>query len=308
MPGLKQRAVTIETEEISVTKTHDSGRISYARRRLYSFEELPNWQKDNEHILHGYVRETGNLKDSLKSLFYLHNESVNIYTHLLPALLFLAFTFATEFYMKKFPTTNTADYFYISLFFLGAFTCLILSSIFHCVKCHSLPVATFGNKLDYLGIVALISTSMISILYYGFYDSKYLFYSFSGLTSFFGFLCAYMSLKDKFRAREWRPYRALVFVIFGLSAIFPIMTGLFYFGLNEIALRVSLKWVVLEGVLYIFGAFLYGIRFPERLAPGRFDIWGHSHQLFHVLVVIAALSHLRALLDAYELVHERLGY
>jgi predicted membrane channel-forming protein YqfA (hemolysin III family) len=27
---------------------------------------------------------------------------------------------------------------------------------------------------------------------------------------------------------------------------------------------------------------------PERWFPGKFDIWGQSHQLFHILVLIAA--------------------
>jgi hypothetical protein len=32
-------------------------------------------------------------------------------------------------------------------------------------------------------------------------------------------------------------------------------------------------------------------RIPERLAPGLFDIWFQSHQLFHVFVVAAACVH-----------------
>ena len=220
--------------------------------------------------------------------------------------MFLLVLLITEKCVQTFPTTTFIDYVVIDIFFLGCFTCLMMSSIFHCVKCHSLPVAKFGNKLDYLGIVALISTSMISILYYGFYDNNNLFYSFSLLTSGMGLLCGYMSLKDKFRSRKWRPYRALVFVIFGLSAVFPIIAGLMVYGANATWERVQLQWVILEGVLYIFGAFLYGIRFPERIAPGKFDIWGNSHQLFHILVVIAALCHLKALLSAYALVHKNM--
>jgi hypothetical protein len=35
----------------------------------------------------------------------------------------------------------------------------------------------------------------------------------------------------------------------------------------------------------------YIARIPERLAPGLFDIWFQSHQLFHVFVVAAACIH-----------------
>eukprot|EP00345_Euplotes_harpa_P006125 CAMPEP_0168318120 /NCGR_PEP_ID=MMETSP0213-20121227/287_1 /TAXON_ID=151035 /ORGANISM="Euplotes harpa, Strain FSP1.4" /LENGTH=50 /DNA_ID=CAMNT_0008319121 /DNA_START=1300 /DNA_END=1448 /DNA_ORIENTATION=- len=38
------------------------------------------------------------------------------------------------------------------------------------------------------------------------------------------------------------------------------------------------------GATYIFGAFIYAIKFPERYFPGKFDFGGHSHNLFHVFV------------------------
>ena len=44
-------------------------------------------------------------------------------------------------------------------------------------------------------------------------------------------------------------------------------------------------------------------RVPERLKPGKFDIWGSSHQIFHVLVVSAAISQLVGLLKAFEFAH-----
>ncbi|CAH00224.1 PAQR-type receptor [Kluyveromyces lactis] len=307
MSTRKRSVVTEETALIEETPgTKKTVRVY--ERRVYSWDEIPDWQKDNEHILHGYVRETQSWKELFHSLFYLHNESVNIYTHLIPAVaLFFIMLFATHHVINEYPTTSAIDYFMINLFFFGCATCLTMSSMFHTIKCHSLPIATFGNKLDYLGIVVLISTSMISILFYGFHDSSLLFYPFAGLTSLFGLICGYMSLKDKFRSREWRPYRATMFVLFGLSAVFPIVAGFIVYGKDETWKRVQLTWVIWEGVLYIFGAFLYGVRFPERLAPGKFDIWGHSHQLFHVLVVVAALCHLKALVVSYGLVHQALS-
>lgn len=44
-------------------------------------------------------------------------------------------------------------------------------------------------------------------------------------------------------------------------------------------------------------------RWPERFWPGSFDIWGSSHQIFHVLVVMAAASHLYGLLKAFDYYH-----
>ena len=39
---------------------------------------------------------------------------------------------------------------------------------------------------------------------------------------------------------------------------------------------------MLEGAIYLLGALLFATRFPERLAPGRFDYWGQSHQIHHL--------------------------
>lgn len=47
--------------------------------------------KDNEHITHGYRIGFDSPQKILKSLFMLHNESVNVWTHLLPALIVLFF-------------------------------------------------------------------------------------------------------------------------------------------------------------------------------------------------------------------------
>lgn len=44
-------------------------------------------------------------------------------------------------------------------------------------------------------------------------------------------------------------------------------------------------------------------RWPERIAPGRFDVVGNSHQIFHVLVVLAAASHLVGLITAFDYRH-----
>lgn len=309
MGDVHQRKVAtmVTTEEQPLIGT--DGQIKLRKktvvRKLYTWEEIPEWQKDNEHIHTGYVRETSSVMECIRSLFYLHNETVNIYSHLIPAIAFFSTIFFNKYVVPTYSTTTMIDYLIIDIFFLGAFSCLILSSTFHCLKSHSLRVAVFGNKLDYLGIVFLIVASMVSILYYGFHGNPWFFGIFSLITMTFGAACAVVSLKDTFRSREWRPYRAALFVIFGLSAVLPILAGLFKYGPTETWTSIQLKWVILEGVFYIFGAFLYGIRFPEKMSPGSFDLWGHSHQIFHILVVVAALCHLKALLGSYSLVHYR---
>lgn len=96
-----------------------------------------------------------------------------------------------------------------------------------------------------------------------------------------------------------------MFVAMGLSAVFPVFHGLQLYGLAQLRKSIGLDWVVLQGALYILGAGIYAARFPERLKPGCFDIWGSSHQIFHVLVVLAATSHLVGLVKAFDYEHSQ---
>jgi adiponectin receptor len=46
---------------------------------------------------------------------------------------------------------------------------------------------------------------------------------------------------------------------------------------------------------YVLGAVVYCTRFPESLFPGKFDYIGHSHQLWHLLVVSATMTLYKAI-------------
>ncbi|KXX76775.1 ADIPOR-like receptor IZH2 [Madurella mycetomatis] len=224
---------------------------------LILWDELPHWRRDNAFILSGYRQTSNSVRASLASLGYLHNESVNIWTHLLGA---------------------------------AAFT-----------------VAMWGNKLDYTGIVFLIVGSYVPALYYGFFCHPYLLTVYLGAIALLGFGCLVVSWFEHFRTPAWRPYRALMFVGLGLSGVVPIIHALTFYEYRELDERMGLSWVVFQGVLYIFGAFLYAVRWPERQFPGTFDIWGSSHQIFHIFVLLAAAAHLYGMTRAFDFHHTKLG-
>lgn len=51
------------------------------------YHTAPGYMKDNEHITHGYRINFDSPKKIFKSLFMVHNESVNIWSHCVPALI-----------------------------------------------------------------------------------------------------------------------------------------------------------------------------------------------------------------------------
>lgn len=274
--------------------------------RLYKFNEIPEWQRDNNYVISGYLGETRSVRTCLKSLFVLHNESVNIHTHLLPATVFIASPFLLQKYFPIFTTTTAIDYWVYAAFLAGFVGCLLLSSTFHCVKCHSYHVAVNFNKADYFGIILLISCSTISIVYYALIDQPKSRITCNTITLAFAGICSAVSLGETFRHPDWRQVRATMFILFGLSGILPILVGLIELGRVEVIQRSNLKWVILEGALYIFGATLYAMRVPERFNPGKFDNFGHSHQIFHILVVAAGLCHGTALYKSYVNAHHNI--
>lgn len=50
-----------------------------------------------------------------------------------------------------------------------------------------------------------------------------------------------------------------MFISLGLSGVVPVIHGLLIYGYRGLENRMSLKWVVISGVLYIIGAVLYAV-------------------------------------------------
>ncbi|PGH23372.1 hypothetical protein AJ80_02625 [Polytolypa hystricis UAMH7299] len=277
-------------------------------KRTIHWDDLPPWQRDNHHILTGYRPASNSFIVSFQSLGYVHNESVNIYTHLLPALLSVPVSIIVyRAFSSRYETANDADIRAFRCFFAGAAFCLGMSATYHTISNHSLTVARIGNSFDYIGIVGLITGSFIPSVYYGFYCAPELQRFYWAMILLIGAGCTVVSIKPSFRTPAWRPFRAGMFISMGLSAVLPVLHGLSKYGFDQMRDQMGLVWVVLQGFLYILGAVIYAARVPERWYPGRFDILGSSHQIFHVFVVLAAISHLRGLLKAFDYRHSGLA-
>ncbi|XP_009624872.1 heptahelical transmembrane protein 4 [Nicotiana tabacum] len=175
----------------------------------------------------------------------------------------------------------------------GAMFCLLASSTCHLLSCHSERLSYIMLRLDYAGIAALISTSFYPPVYYSFMCYPFFCNLYLGFITLLGIGTILGSLLPVFQTPEYRTIRASLFFGMGFSGAVPILHKLVLFWHQPEALHTT-GYELLMAIFYGIGALVYAIRVPERWMPGKFDIAGHSHQLFHVLVVAGAYTHYHA--------------
>ncbi|KAL1207177.1 Heptahelical transmembrane protein 3 [Cardamine amara subsp. amara] len=304
----------------------DSGEETRIVRRLMKFEDLPEYLKDNEFI-HNHYRCQWSLKDTILSAFSWHNETLNIWTHLIGFLIFVWMTVVslletTELGLAglfngmsgaRICVSSNQTVFqhdsnvtqHISLlntkgeavpkwpwlvFLAGAMGCLICSSVSHLLACHSKRFNLFFWRLDYAGISLMIVASFFAPIYYAFSCHPFFRFLYLSSISFLGLLAIITLLSPALSAPRFRHFRANLFLAMGSSAVIPALHVLFlYWGHPNVF--IALGYEVATGISYALGAVFYVSRVPERWKPGAFDIAGHSHQIFHVFVVFGALAH-----------------
>lgn len=195
----------------------------------------------------------------------------------------------------QWPTSRWPAY----VFLAGAMLCLLTSSICHLFSCCSQHVAKVIWRFDYASIAILIVSSFFPPVYYGFLCIPFWrnFYLIS--TSALGMVTIVVSLLPFFQGIPYRTFRASLYACLGLWGIAPIVhLSFLYPGVWHI--RQAVIRDVIMGAVYLGGAAIYSQRIPERWGPGKFDVAFHSHQIFHVAVVAAAMVHYSAVLLLLE--------
>ncbi|XP_069503676.1 adiponectin receptor protein 2-like [Ambystoma mexicanum] len=294
--GLKTKTVPLKKQTSKEKLEEFVFKVWEGRWSVLPYELLPDWLKDNDFLLNGHRPPLPSFQACFLSIFRLHTETFNIWTHLIGFLFFLCSGLAYMFSPNIDFVSPLQEKVVLGLFFMGAILCLCFSWIFHTVYCHSKEVALTFSKLDYCGIAFLIMGSFVPWIYYSFYCSPRAQLMHLMTIMMLGLTSIAISQWDCFATTPYRVVRVGVFLGLGLSGIIPFLHFLMISGgFMEAAITGQLGGIVLMAVLYIMGGLVYTCRVPERFFPGKCDIWFHSHQIFHVLVVVAAIVHLHCI-------------
>ena len=70
---------------------------------------------------------------------------------------------------------------------------------------------------------------------------------------------------------------------------------------NAVDMHSFLRFAALNSL----GGALYALRVPERWYPGIFDMFGHSHNWMHLLVVAGAMDRLHGLAKLHDAVQHK---
>lgn len=181
----------------------------------------------------------------------------------------------------------------VHVFTAGAMLCMLTSSVCHLFGCCAPHVSSMMWRFDYAGIAILIVASFFPPVYYAFLCHPLLRSFYLLITTLMGLSTLCVTLLSTFQTPDFQAYRAGVFCALGLWGLVPVLHGwALNWGVAAVARALALD--LLMGAIYLVGAVIYAMRIPERWKPGAFDLAFHSHQLFHVAVVVAACVHYRA--------------
>ncbi len=301
-------------------------------------------------ILSGYRPLGTSFIYGLKSIFFLHNETLNVWTHIVPLVYFFYYLCIDTALWKR--LDGIPKHVRLPLYGYIAGVCILFatSSFAHLCSCAwSRKWREVCFMLDYAAIT--VYGTSCAIVYYLYNKPKQgvehtilfmtgdFYMGFIAVTGVFGmWVCCYTRLNPSHLGYTIRT------CAFGLPAVLGSFPAIFRFyteiftpsrasvidqgeaeSINKMTEQVApvrntlssnqpisepiveeLRYCwrfILHSVIMIGGAVINVIKVPERWWPGMFDIFGHSHQWFHVCIFLSIREQFWLIMDDISMAH-----
>jgi len=255
------------------------------KRKLRSWNDVPVFLQHNKYKTSGY-RVNYSILQCFTSIFQWHNETFEIWTHLLGTAFFLLMLIPT---LNSLPTSS--DIIVLSIFFVCTIIQMVNSTVFHIFNCKSPAWYSWMVRLDYSGISIMIVGCYVPPLFYGYtcYPNLGLFYisCFIALGTI-GIIIGFLPI---FSAPKYIFIRIGFYLLVGWLSFIPIAHLVYLMGIELVWL--GAKGLLIMGILCSLGAVCYATRFPEMCFPGAFNVsLFSSHVIWHYFTMAAAGLHL----------------
>ena len=266
-----------------------------------SYDEIPDWYKDNKYILTKYRNTNRGFKYYLFSIFKLHNETLNIWTHLIGSILFIAIGIYTNFHfnLKRY----WSQYICINLYIVSIFLTFLFSSLMHTFYPHNSDMCKKLQKLDYIGINIQIFSSMATFIYFAFYCERMIQIIYYLLILGMGFVNTLITTLNILTSSRYRWVRLTSFMSCIALFLIPIIHRSLLNNNNIIEKKTfseELVYFTISTFIFLISLLVFVFRIPEKLSPGKYDICLHSHQIFHILVVIGSFILYQGFINVME--------
>ncbi|XP_065154896.1 membrane progestin receptor delta isoform X1 [Paramisgurnus dabryanus] len=280
--------------------------LSLKLPQLFDIHQVPKkdleimrvFQEDN--IISGYRHPRSSALDCILSSLHMTNETMNIWTHFLPTWYYL-----WRFCLLCCTVDFLSDSYTWPLLVYMLLVCLypFTSSCAHTFSTMSTDACHICYFFDY---AALSLYSLGCAITYGSYAmpdcwvNSWLHHYFVPIAICNTLFCTGMSCYSRFVELQC-PHRSKVmrtsaFVVPFLFDSCPLFYRVLSCCWESCSPNEALANHGYHLIFAFLTCFLFASHLPERLAPGRFDYFGHSHQLFHVCAVVGTYFQMEALL------------
>ncbi|XP_061885179.1 membrane progestin receptor delta [Entelurus aequoreus] len=266
---------------------------------LFHAHQIPEVFRE-EGIVSGYRHPQSSVLDCLLSSFHMNNETVNIWTHFLP----------TWYFLWRLGVLCCTTNFLTDSYTWPLLVYMLLICIYPITSCLAHTFSTMSQESRHICYFfdygALSLYSLGSAISYGCYvmpDSwvnSWLHQHFVpiafGNSLFCTSLSCYSRSLEVYSPNKSKVLRTTAFVVPFIFDNLPVFYRLLLScggSSNPSEEDLSHTYQVSFALLTCF---LFTSHLPERLAPGRFDYFGHSHQLFHVSAVVATHFQMQAII------------
>ena len=273
-------------------------------KRLLNIDQCPEYFKDNRYILSGYRPPFLRVNDCLKSMFSIHNDTFNIWSHLSGAILFLIllpYTIRLINEENSDDTRGRLDATAFSIYLIGGILMYSCSVVYHVFWPMSKSTAITCAKVDYMGIVFMIWGSYYPFIRFLFYDDPKIYVTYGYSLVFVAIACSCSLFPTYMQQPKFRLIRQVIFWCLGSVIPVVMLHGVLRYGASSREMKLFGYPLLYGCFVYLVGSVLFAMQAPEKYYPGRCDKCGSSHNIMHICVLVASLMHYKWFLESFRL-------